>query len=76
MIKVYLVTLQYTVTRTVEVITQLDLTDEQAAEFAMQKDVEINNVTPSHISAQRKLLAASECVVKGVALETAARGLE
>ena len=76
MIKVYLVTLQYTIIRDVEVITQLDLTDEQAAEFAKQKDVDINNVTPSHIRTLREVLAASECVVKGVTLETAARGLE
>jgi len=76
MIKVYVVTLQYTIIRDVEVITQLDLTDDQAAEFAKQKDIEINNVTPSHIRTLRKLLAESECVVKGVALETAARGLE
>lgn len=65
----YTVTLEYTVTRKVEIISPDKMSYAELVEGAMRKDVEIRPDMPERISSVRATLAQAPCVATQVSVD-------
>ena len=67
--KVYTVTLEYIVTRQVEIISPDEMSHEEASQEARRADLEVRADTPPRLCAIRELLRKASCIVRNVQTE-------